>query len=1182
MKSTEKHAKLYMTLAAMCLTAALLVLSLTYAFSDAKYVTEMEGGNLDYETQMPAEIGSQQDLFNAITSGYGYVKLSDKLTGPIIMTGDSLDLKRDLTIDLNDKEIQRNSRDSLITIPSGKTLTIVDTGKKTQGGLYNPIGSVLTVRGGRLNVYGGKFESGPRPKEYVGKLTDAQKALIDEINKGSGISVTLLNPDGSDSSRTAVMPILPLRSADEGGNVYFDEDYYIGGNKAVDRDTYCYVAVDRGDGVDFNTFDVSKADFAYKYRLTSDGLSYTTSEGEGTIGVMVFGYNDDIEASMAESVFNAETGKTEAPGYAAVSMQNPDSVLNVNVTATNKAGTDAGSFYSYFGTWHTYCVLMNGGTMTVSTSGKFATVDPDSLPPLKAGETRNNSAKYGENACILCTRGVLDIRQIASAESYNGSAISVSGGTVNMQNTSIIKTATISHGDDPFKVGDEPSSDGGAGVFPEGRQYRDAALFINGGTLNLDNTTVTVNKNITDKYPLESGQTSRPKTTIGILSRGRPEAEVSSLTGNDLTFDLRGTHSYGIFATRGNIDLTGSSFTLEKDNASYGVFAVNKIADAERAVNIKLKNCNILLGEEKTYEGLNADGTANIPQDAEWVDKAGKPCLSSDPEAMRAASVGVYLDSSKYPGGKVLLDNSEIHSQEMGVAVDNGTLTFVNGGKIHAYNASAVNLRGGNIYLNNNVDGTLASYEVKCYINRVGLDSDQCMAYNKIATEAGIHRYNIYMPWQVNDDGSIGEPYENTNGVRVVGGTFESEALFGCEFRGLYNDFDLYDTSASGDDVYFDNVVIKSFAVACTQDSGRTAVINIRHADILSSVGGGVKVQGGSVTLGSGASDSIDGGAEDIIINTTGNVHYFQHYPVAENLNTATFNTWRFYPNLSGGHAVIARDGNITVYNGKYAANYCNGISATGDNTRVRIYGGTFTGNMVHSEHSYKTASGPASFYGMKVMGASDVMVYGGTFDGKNGGAFIRGADPDSTATVYVYRGKFGKRGGGQDGVVVSDYSTVYFGAFGVEDLRKEGLLGADETSNKNLQSLISVDANLYPISVNRIAEGTAAAPHNINIYVYYGTYYVYNPAPVTVGGVLTFTRGIGHVDGSVFNVLFRIYGMGSNVYDQNPDIQATNPSWHLIDGYIRAVSPEESTGLNTGCDTQPQYCRAKPPENRQ
>ena len=170
LKRVANNTKRTIAVSAILLAIALMLLSSAFALTHAKYVTEIgdSDNTLDYETQTPFNVGSQQELYNAIKSGYGYVKLSEDLKGPIIMTGDALDLKNDLTIDLNGNEIERNNRSSLLNVPAGKTFTVIDT--KGGGGLYNPIGSVLTVSGGDLNVYGGMFESGPRPTEYYTTL----------------------------------------------------------------------------------------------------------------------------------------------------------------------------------------------------------------------------------------------------------------------------------------------------------------------------------------------------------------------------------------------------------------------------------------------------------------------------------------------------------------------------------------------------------------------------------------------------------------------------------------------------------------------------------------------------------------------------------------------------------------------------------------------------------------------------------------------------------------------------------------------------------------------------------------------------------------------------------------------------------------------------------------------------
>ena len=1144
----------------MILSAALFVASLTLTLSNAKYVTEIGGGETDYETQMPAVISSQQDLHNAITSGYEYVELSPDIEESIIMTGDSLNLKNDLTIDLNGGEITRNDRISILNVPEGKTLTIVDSGKNSTGGFYNPIGSVLTVSGGKMNVYGGKFESGPRPAEYYGKLSESAKSEI-VVN-----DVSMLNGDGTVSGGGR-MPLLRVNG--KGGNVYFDVDFPENTTTPIRRDTYCFAAVSKGAKNEFASINVSGANYSYKYRLQAhpDGTytylndASTAPTSDDTLDVMIFAYEKDIETSMT-------LGGGKYPEYAAVSMNGGE--LNVTVDASpvsasgERTASEAGSFYSYFGTWHTYCILMDGGVMNVNTSGKFETVSPALLPALAAGETRNNSAKYAENACILCAKGTLNINKIALAQSYNGSAISVSGGTVNMGDTFITKDVTLSHSDDPFFADPEGSDE-----FPERRQYRDAALFVNGGTLNLDKTVVTVTKNISSVYPMDSFEnvSVRPQTSFGILSRGRTMSEngefvgQSSLIGNDLKLDMHGDYSYGIYATRGEVKLTGSEnqsaaplneIVLNSDVSTYGVYAINKVT-GDNAAKISLKNYKIRLGKEETYIDTDPRGLVN---------------------GRRAASVGVYLDSSQNTGGSVTLDKTEIHSQEMGVAVDNGTLTFLNGGTIHAYNSSAVVLRGGDIVFDPAVESAdtnlINDYDIICNLNRQAAPSDQCNVWDTNhqgnGTKAATHQYDIYVPWQVGKDGTASALYENTNAVRVIGGSLNATgaARLNIAFCGLYNDYDMYDAAGSpDDDIYFDNILIKSFAVACTEESGRTANVTLKHADITSSVGGGIKVAGGTITLGDETS-----GENDIIVNTTGNQHFRQLSYVAEdhkNMESqgdTTFNAWKFYPNLGGGHAVVARNGRIDVFNGKYTAKYGNGVTATGEGTVVNIYGGVFNGNLQHdpSATCVDTKSGPASHYGVNVMGAATVHIKGGTFDGRNGGLLVRGKDKNTFADVFVYEGKFGAYGNGQDGVVVMEYSNVRFGAYSEAELKNKGYLGATETESAKLRDLIYVEAALFPISVNKI-DGSkiinTTYSHNVTINVYYGYY----KSKDTVNA-----RGYGHIDEVMNNVSFAIYGDTKNTL-----LEAKTSDAKPFDGTkIRCWTP--GNNLNRSCSPNPVY----------
>lgn len=1131
--------------AALITAAALVVFSFGFAFTSAKYVTEIDNGDdsFSYETQTPCFVGSQQDLFNAIKSGYGYVKLADNLKTPIIMTGDALDLKRDLTIDLNGNEIERNNRDSLLNVSTGKTFTVIDS--KGGGGLYNPIGSVLTVSGGDLNVFGGMFESGPRPSEYYTLLRNGSYSLdfgaVEKVDTNSSDAVSY------DPSRMPRLPIRKTSAATGSGNVYFDTAVIDGGSTLIKRDTYCYVAVEGEPGEGFGTYDVQKAGFAYMYYVDGNGIP--TDDAETGTKVMLFGYENDIEYSMG----NAPGGKTvPIPNYAAVSMS--AGRLNINVISDTSDSPSArasttGSFYSYFGTWHTSCVYMTGGQMTVSTTGELKTVDPDELPAIVSGDTASNSAKFSESACVICDGGTIDFERCDSATSYNGSVVSVSGGEVNMREVNISKNATLSHADSPFDIADDEN-----GEFPRGRQYRDAALFINGGALTVSqNSTITVNKDI-EAGIADKRTDGAYKTTFGILSRGRTASETaSSLVCTDTDIKMHGDHSYAVFGTRGRIEFTGGSIDLDSDSYCYGVYAVNKSSETGHAVDIELTGTHITLWNKNAYKAGGNDidtelgkYTGRTPV-SDWVNADGTPVAAGTVGAMRAASIGVYLDSSAMTGGKITMNGANVISQEMGVAVNAGNLTFKNGSSIAAYNASAICLNSGTILFENNSGKTgvenVDRYTIINYINRKSDGNDSvCMADDTTAIEAGSHQYNIYLPWQrtVNGNTVSITKYENCNGIRVIGGELKAEGLLDVTFRGLYNDFDYYKTS--GTFVNYDKVKIKSFAVACLQQSGdkdinSAAFIDIKYADIKVSVGGGVKVENGSVVLGRPREDGKDvAQPNDIRISTNGRVHGETLYTVA---STAAYATWRFYPNLSGGYVAVARGGTMTIYNGTYTAEFCDGIAVTNDDpaqkATVNIYNGTFTGKLGHiGTPGHDTAAGPASHYGFKVMGGSSVNIYNGMFDGKNGGGIVRGSSRNNKAAVKLYAGTFGTEKS-QDGFNIYEYSDVTFGAY------SEAELNSLYPTQEARQGALRFTAYLFPIAVNPISAKETVPPDEIvtgsangqqfvrgfvNVEVNYGTYMITHPDRTNLG--------IGVIDYTMSDVSFTINSVGKNVYDQD------------------------------------------------
>ena len=1122
-KNTENlnNSKLILKIAAIvCLACAFIISSVSFILTQSKYVTEIGRGDgsvgsqdndLSFVTQTPYTVGTQMELFNAINSGYGYVRLSEGLDSPLIMTGNSLDLKKNLTIDLNGNEIERNSVNSLITVTDGMVLSIIDS--KGGGGLYNPIGNVLAIDGGELNVFGGKFESGPRPAEYYSALIKESASNIPEIGE-----VNMLSTTDTEEISSAVMPKLKVRRVNgrNYGNVYVDKDITKDGAVLIPADTYCYMMINGVLADDVNSFEMSQASFVYTYTLPDD------KGGEQSI--VVFGYNNVIAKSTVEN---------DNPNYAAVHME--DGVLRVNVTLTGDDGKadaiEEGSFYSYFGTERTSCVYLTGGTMDVSTSGSFSTVDPADLP-------EGVLSKDSEGSCIICAgdavkSGTLNITKIKSANAYNGSIISMSGGELHLQNSTITKSATKS---ETNSLAFRKSLKEG-GEYPAGQPFIDAAIFVNGGKVTINNCNVVLNKNMS--YTTENnGSTGGGKlTTFGILARGRDGGN-SEFTAENVDFHLYGSYNYGIFATRGDLRLTGGNFYIDNENNCYGVYAVNR--SETNPVNVTLNGTHIELAKGLDVVNGSVTGryetyvTETAPADIGLV-------RNSSGIYEKEAAVGVYLNSDRVKGGRVTINGSNIYSQEVGVAVNSGDIIFGGKGSIKTYNASAIGLNSGNITFSEDAD-----YNIECELNRMGngvaknADGTDtvCSVGVAAARLAGRHIYEVYLPWQVvNDDESIKErvvePYENNNCIRVIGGDFLSLGKISVKFRGMYNDFDGVYDATDDDPVVFDNIVIKSFAVCCTGGN-----INIKKADIVNTVGGGVKVDSGTIVLGAeGAPDS------DINIKTLGFTHIGgteNLIQVASNIVGASYEGWKFYPNVGGGHAVIAREGDITVYNGIYTAEYSNGLAATGANTYINIYGGEFTGNMKHTTASTQTSSGPASHYGMKVMGGATVDIYGGKFDGRNGGALIRGQWASGPANVSIYRGEFGKADG-QDGFNVYDYSNVYFGAH-----------TAEQYTGTSSDRLITVYARLFPLAVNPILAGVpvdgGSLGNHINVYIYYGSY-------ISANG-----RGTVHFDGALRH---------STCYMYNFSTVRTSPSnvfggRNANDGVIRYLTP--TTGQPADC----------------
>lgn len=361
--------------------------------------TEFVGVDIPIDVVNKVEVTSQEDLFNALENGYPYITLSDDVRDPLIVTQDTMDVKKSLILDLNGKKLERISRNPMLNVKEGVTLTIVDSSIGQSGGLYNPVGTVLQVSGGSLDVRAGKYESGPRVWEYSSDLGNHNNTKI------AGYQEVVYREQGK-AETTLKMPIVQPDITTDGseitavnGNIYYDSAEVLGTNTLIPDDTYCfYVTGDSftsGSTVDFER---TEADFSYSYYAKEGSYEYAgTTESANTVQITIYGFKHNIRTAMGiaeNETINADkvlSGLESAPFYATIKMLGGS--LDINCSGTAYQGKEAkdltvadyqafgtGCFITYFGVEAASCVQFTGGEMKISTSGVLATINPSLIP----------------------------------------------------------------------------------------------------------------------------------------------------------------------------------------------------------------------------------------------------------------------------------------------------------------------------------------------------------------------------------------------------------------------------------------------------------------------------------------------------------------------------------------------------------------------------------------------------------------------------------------------------------------------------------------------------------------------------------------------------------------------------------------------------------------------------------
>ena len=1085
---------------------------------------------MDFTVNTVFVVNDQNDLFAAINQGYSYIQIAGELTNPLVITQSPKNLKTDLILDLNGIELYRHGTEPIFEISEGVRLTITDTSESQRGCLYNPTGSVLKIDGGALTVVSGKFECGPRYSEYytynnnILSEKSKKRTIVEPVSypvtfysknyDGDGIEI---NDTFTEEVRNA--PIIKAYDTSFDGMIHHHGNVYCDWNVKPDdasfgikADTYCYYTTNEDESYEIMKSTAYRADWYYTYFVDHETYTYEASPDEDSIEVTIYGYENVIKrAEEKDDPSNIDSEKNNF--FAAIKMSG--GVFDILY----------GDFYNYFGVNTTACIDMMGGELTIK-EGNFSTRIPNASshshhmvdakeddaaafdpfdyfndfhwgkenfgPSDPEYDTYKDGirAHKGEGFGILTSGDAKITIGKGNFYSSNNNLIHMQKGKLDIGGGTFYKTNTIllteyKHEDTAIYMHDGELNITDAEYIIYGDYIRMIQMID--GKLNMNGAKCTVHGDYSYAvYSTIPGDNSLQLTdikfdiyarteagrTIGIYSgksalgeRGR--VNINTSEGGTSYINIQGQGSVGIYSNGGDVKSQGCAYTIEgyssagiyadggyvvlnggaidvKSNVNcYGIYAISKEEDTE--VNVELTNVHIDVGY------VNSE----IPPTT--VHSDCKACI------------GVFLGSAN-ENSTVTLTNSNVHSYEVGLALSGGHLVVRDNdstpNNIKTNRASAIAVSGGDLRFEEGGQYDIISFNTT---------SGDCQ-----------NSYNMTVPFLTKQNGAyvITEvEYRNTDGVYINGGSFHSNGEVNIIHTGLQNETDY------GVTYVYNTLVVTSYAVRVV---GGEVVIT--RANIVNKSGGGICCSGtdekiGKITLGN---ENTQLG--DITVLAEGEEYATENEGIYHSIGEYISDGWRNRKSITGGHAIELNGGDIIVYGGSYTANFGNGIYAR-SNGIITVYDGSFDGKMTTGTYRegqfFYRHSGPAAYYGLKVIGGATVNIYDGNFNGGNGGAFVTGIDryvstydygstTGNMANVFVYGGTFGN-GVNLDSFNVYDYSNVVFGAAGA---------GAYPNA-ASYKSAIMMLAGNATIATNKLTQGkgTSSLAKTSVITIYYGSY---------------------------------------------------------------------------------------------
>lgn len=722
----------------LCVFFALFIVTLfTASFSLGRYssVQSSESNyddDFEYTLYDSIVVNTIDEFFAAISNGYNYIIIGDAIKDPLIIAGSMSDIRDDLIIDLNGHEIQRNSRDPLLNVTTGFTLTIIDS--EGTGSMYNPVGSVIQVNGGTLTVQNGIFESGPRSdnsrdgdnyekyNEYAigsnnnwttpggGSISSGPAAVTlytNPIIKEGGVNSPDSDKEYGDSQAAELPIIMPQsvpRYRDEDGNdqtvvngsMYFDENTnprygsLDNNNYIIENDTYLYYTFE-SDNMQYSTAaDKSTANYYYQYYVAGGDLgdtqdsvdsyfTYAGYEGDGSthdnnILVTVYVFNDVKYYAAEQSGYTDSSG---TPGFAAVKMQSGNLYVR------------GGTYYSYFGEDNTFGVQSTGGLMSVNPTGSNAIY----------------FYAYQNGVCVDCRTTSTTVNEMLNISS--GNFYSELGDTVRVKNGNLV----IGTADFTKDVG----SYSGETTTTWGRNG--SVIDISGGTLTINNS---ADFDITGSY------------INGIYSHGGTNSSVR-VTNAEFTFsgttDL--VYNCGILAAAGSVTCYGET-TIDLsngDNHNIGIYSAGgtiELGQSRENVTTRQTTINVAtVGTSSNNYGIYSEGGSISGYGTTQITLGNLNSATTNSQGIYSEGGEIHLGQTQNEtaGQTEITVNGNKEVSNNVVASHNNFGIHAIGGEINTYGTTSVTVYG------TNSTGVYATVPDKTSTSSINISGSQFNCY---------------------------------------------------------------------------------------------------------------------------------------------------------------------------------------------------------------------------------------------------------------------------------------------------------------------------------------------------------------------------------------------------------------------------------------------------------------------